>query len=165
MNIKNLKVPRIATAAILISGLLLSTTVAVKADAFIYSWNGTNYAMVERVRTPDSETAIVCNSSGCMINVTCSACHTMAVAQKPFTRTVTEQHFQRYYQKIEIPLAEGATTKFGALTLRRVRGILHITNPQTRQTLPLPSSARLLKGKNGEPWIHYSGAALPPFSR
>jgi hypothetical protein len=49
--------------------------------------------------------------------------------------------------------------------LRRMRGVLYMVDPASGKMQPLSTGSRILKGKDGQLWIHYPGAAAPPFSR
>jgi cytochrome c5 len=156
--------PHRAAFAMVTAALLLGTTAALVADTRVYSHTATGYSLISRTKS-DEMNAIVCNSAGCMTNVTCDACHAATTSQKPFTAAVQRAHFDRYYAKGEIILGEGASLKFGAMMLRRLRGVLYMVDPRSNKMQPFVTGARILKGKDGQPWIHYQGAAAPPFSR
>jgi len=143
--------------------LALTATVALWADVHVYEWNGTNYYRVDKIKS-DRQSAIVCRGV-CMPDVNCSACHSPDVSKKPFTTAVVDAHFNRYYAKGEIQLAEGGALRFGALELRRLRSALMMVDPKTKRNLPLPAGTRILKGKDGLPWLHVPKEFTPSFSR
>ena len=152
-----------ALAAITLS-LVLATAIAVMADTRIYVQTAAGYTTYTSFKT-EANSAILCNSNGCAPNVTCTGCHASTTSDKPMTTSVQNAHFDRYYAKGEILLAEGASLRFGRMMLRRMRGELHMIDPASGKMQLLAPGARILKGKDGQPWIHYPGAAAPPFSR
>jgi hypothetical protein len=153
------------TGAGVIAGcaVLLTATVALGADVYVYEWNGTNFYQVDKIKS-ERQSAIVCRGV-CMPDVNCSACHGSDVSKKPFTSAVVDAHFSRYYAKGEIQLAEGGSLRFGALELRRLRSALMMVDPKTRQNMPLPTGTRILKGKDGLPWLHAPKEFTPSFGK
>ena len=143
--------------------VLLTATVALWADVYVYEWNGSNFYQVDKIKS-DRQSAIVCRGV-CMPDVNCSACHSSVVSKKPFTAAVVDAHFNRYYAKGEIQLAEGGSMRFGALELRRLRSALMMVDPKTKRNLPLPTGTRILRGKDGQPWLHVPKEFTPSFGR
>ena len=151
-------------AGALIAGMvLLGATVALWADVYVYEWNGSNFYQVDKIKS-DRQSAIVCRGV-CMPDVNCSACHSADVSKKPFTASVVDAHFNRYYAKGEVLLADGGSLRFGALELRRLRSALMMVDPKTKRNMPLPDGTRILKGKDGLPWLHVPKAFTPSFGR
>ena len=144
--------------------VLLTATVAVWADGYVYNWNGTNFYQVAKIKS-ETQTAIMCRDGICLPDIQCSACHSADVSKKPFTSAVVDAHFKRYYAKGEILLAEGASMRFGALELRRLRSALMMVDPKTKRNMPLPDGTRILKGKDGLPWLHVPREFTPSFGR
>jgi hypothetical protein len=143
--------------------VFLATTVVLWADVHVYEWNGTNFFRVAKIKS-DTQSAIVCRGV-CMPDVDCSVCHSPDVTRRPFTASVVDAHFKRYYAKGEILLAEGGSMRFGAMELRRLRSALMMVDPKTKRNLPLPAGTRILKGKDGLPWLHAPKDFTPTFSR
>ncbi len=144
--------------------VFLAATVALWADVHVYKWNGPISIRVAKIKS-ETQSAIVCRGV-CMPDVDCSACHSPDVSKRPFTASVVDAHLNRYYAKGEILLAEG-----GSYAVRRVSNCggfavrSSMVDPKTKRNMPLPDGTRILKGKDGLPWLHVPRAFTPAFGR